>query len=434
MTQTDTHTPGSPTPPWTVLCVDDEPNILAALRRTLRPEGCRVLLAENGEQALQVLQQEVVDVVVSDMRMPGMDGAQLLAQVHTHWPQTTRVLLTGYADTQAAIAAINQGQVYRYISKPWDDTDLRATLSQAAERRRLLVEQTRLQALTLQQNQELARWNADLEAKVQARTVEIEKANDRLRRSFLSSIRQFSHFLEMRSSSLAGHGKRVSDLARQVARQLEWPAEEVQDLFIAGLLHDVGYVAIPEAIMNKPVGKLSPEEMVVYQKHPSYGAQAMLGVEEAQGVAQLIRHHHERHDGTGFPDGLAGHAIPRGARLLSIASTYDDLLHGHVSESKLTPEQAMLVLQRGRGTQFDPELLDVFLQWLVAQRPTERKLLLVDARQLQPGMRLGKDLVSKDGILLLSAGHQLTEDMVRRIRQFAHKEGQELVLSVVPPT
>ena len=113
---------------WSVLCVDDEPSILSALRRVLRAEGCRILTAGSGAEALALLEAEPVDVVVSDMRMPVMDGARLLAEVRARWPGTARVLLTGYADMDATILAINEGQIYRYIHKPWDETELRLTV------------------------------------------------------------------------------------------------------------------------------------------------------------------------------------------------------------------------------------------------------------------------------------------------------------------
>src|SRR5450830_1257800 len=193
--------------PWTVLCVDDEPSILSALRRVLRAEGCRLLTAQGGAEALAILATESVDVVVSDMRMPGMDGAQLLARVREEWPGTARILLTGYADMDATIAAINNGQIYRYIHKPWDEHELRLTVRQTAERQQLERERQRLQDLTLTQNQELQELNVSLEARVAERTAELSVANDRLKRNYLTVIRTFSGLLELRGGVLAAHGR-----------------------------------------------------------------------------------------------------------------------------------------------------------------------------------------------------------------------------------
>lgn len=265
---------------WTVLCVDDEPGILSALKRVLRAEDCKVLQANGGAEALQLLEQHPVDVVVSDMRMPGMDGAALLAEVRKRWPATARILLTGYADMNATIAAINEGQIYRYIHKPWDETELRLTVRQAAEHQLLQRDRDRLQALTASQNEELRVLNTGLEERVQERTAELQKANDQLRRNYLTSIKIFSSMLELRSGVLAGHGKRTAGIARKVANAMDLTSEATQDVFVGGLLHDIGFMALPDSILATPVGKLTLDQMAQYQRHPVLGAQSFMALDE----------------------------------------------------------------------------------------------------------------------------------------------------------
>lgn len=415
---------------WTVLCVDDEPNILAALKRTLRPEGCHLLQASSGTEALALMAHDNVDVVVSDMRMPGMDGASLLAQIRQRWPDTERILLTGYSDMNATVAAINGGQIYRYLHKPWDDLELRIAVRQAAERRALGRERTRLETLTRTQNAELQRLNANLEDRVQARTQELEKANGQLKRNYLTSIKIFSNLMELRQGVGAGHGKRTGDLARRTAVAMGCGADETQDILVAGLLHDVGFMALPDNVLSKPVGRLAPEELKLYKRHPVVGAQAFMALDAHQEVAGYIRAHHERYDGAGFPDGLSGEAVPLGARILAVASSYDDLLRGHLTGGQLTHEEAQTLMQRGRGGQFDPEVLDVFLQTLQVERDKALPAPLLDTRQLQSGMVLSKDLMSKEGMLLLSAGQILTEDMIRRIRRYEVTESAAISVEV----
>ncbi|MCZ8095113.1 MAG: response regulator [Acidovorax sp.] len=421
-------------PAWTVLCVDDEPSILSALKRVLRAEDCKVLQAGSGQEALALLAQEAVDVVVSDMRMPGMDGAALLAQVRARWPATARILLTGYADMNATIAAINEGQIYRYIHKPWDEAELRLTVRQAAEHQQLARERDRLQALTATQNEALITLNTGLEQRVQERTGELRQANDQLRRNYLTSIKIFSNLMELRSGVLAGHGKRCAHLARKVAAAMGLSEEEVQDIFVAGLLHDVGFMAMPDAILSKPVGKLAAPDLVSYQRHASLGAQSFMALDDHQAVATLIRSHHERFDGTGYPEQLQGEQIPLGARILGVVDTFDDLTHGHLTGAALTEAEARTLLQRGRGTQFDPEVIDVFLHITQVEKPKPIRLEPVTPEHLQPGMALGKDLLSKEGVLLLSAGHVLTADMISRIRKYEKTEALNLTLDIrVPP-
>ncbi|GAA4428734.1 HD domain-containing phosphohydrolase [Acidovorax lacteus] len=418
---------------WTVLCVDDEPNILSALKRVLRAEDCRVLQAGGGAEALSVLERETVDVVISDMRMPGMDGAALLAQVRERWPEVARILLTGYADMNATIAAINEGQIYRYIHKPWDETELRVTVRQAVERQRLERERAALQALTASQNEALRELNATLEARVAERTADLRSANEKLQRSYLTSIKIFSSLMELRSGPLAGHGKRTAQLARRVALAMELPPDAVQDVFVASLIHDVGFMALPDSILSKPVGRLTAEELAQYRRHPELGAQAFMALDEHQGVATVIRSHHERFDGSGFPQQLQGADIALGARILAVVDTYDDLLHGHLTGANLTEAEARTLLQRGRGTQFDPEVVDVFLHITQQAKPTQRPLVPTDTESLVPGMVLGKDLVSKEGVLLLSAGHVLSAEMIHRIRRYEKTEGLQIVLDIRLP-
>lgn len=418
---------------WTVLCVDDEPSILSALKRVLRAEDCKVLQAGSGQEALALMEQQAVDVVVSDMRMPGMDGAALLAQVRARWPDTARILLTGYADMKATVTAINEGQIYRYIHKPWDETELRLTVRQAAERRHLARERDQLQALTVTQNEALKALNTGLEQRVQERTSELRQANDQLRRNYLSSIKIFSNLMELRSGVLAGHGKRSAHLARRVANAMGMAEDAVQDVFVAGLLHDVGFMALPDAILSKPVGKLNAQEMAIYQRHPVLGAQSFMALDDHQSVATLIRSHHERFDGTGFPDQLAGADIPLGAHILGVVDTFDDLTHGHLTGAALTEAEARTILQRGRGTQFNPEVIDVFLHITQVEKPKPLQMEAVSPENLKPGMTLGKDLLSKEGVMLLSAGHVLTADMISRIRKYEKTEGLNLALDIRPP-
>lgn len=427
--------PSHPVPPstWSVLCVDDEPNILSALKRALRAEDCRVLQAGGGAEALEILERESIDVVLSDMRMPGMDGAALLAQVRNRWPETARILLTGYADMNATIAAINDGQIYRYIHKPWDENELRLTVRQGAERQQLQRERAQLQAITAHQNAQLKELNTTLEARVEERTTQLSQAHERLKQNYLTSIKIFSSLMELRSGVMAGSGKRVAMLARRIALAMDCSTEDTQDIFVASLLHDLGFMALPDSLLAKPVGKLQGEEMQAYQRHPVLGAQSLMAMEDHQAVAQLIRHHHERFDGGGFPDKLAGTDIPLGARIIAVVDTYDDLTHGHLTGTALNDAEAKTIIQRARGVQFDPEVVDIFLHVTQVEKPKTTTLELVPSDNLQPGMVLGKDLLSKEGVLLLSAGHVLTAEMISRIRRYAATERLELSLDIRVP-
>ncbi len=263
----------------TLLLVDDEPGILSALRRLLRKSGYVIHTAESGKAGLEILEQHPVDLVISDMRMPEMDGARFLEQVRARWPETTRLLLTGYSDVTSTIDAINRGEIYRYIAKPWNDDDLLLIVRDALERQRLTRENARLLTLTQAQNEELKDLNANLEDKVRQRTAEIEQinaflnlANDRLKQNFLISIKMFTGLIELRAGPMAGHSRRVADLARRLAKHIGIEPKDQQDIFFAGLLHDIGKIGLPDALLNRPVSRMTGEDLVQYRKHPATGA------------------------------------------------------------------------------------------------------------------------------------------------------------------
>jgi len=418
---------------WTMLCVDDEPSILSSLKRLLRATGHRVLTAEGGAQALEILENESVDLIVSDMRMPFMDGAQLLEQVRARWPHVVRLLLTGYADVTSTIAAINRGQIQRYITKPWNDDEILLIVRETFERLGLLEDKRRLEALTQRQNDELKALNASLEAKVDERTAELSVANDRLKKNYLTSIKAFSNLLEQRGAQLVGHARRVADVARRMGANLGLDETEARDVFIAGLLHDIGQIGLPDTILAKPVPRMTPEELASYRLHPIRGEQILMALDDMSNVAALIRSHHERFDGSGFPDGMSGPAIPLGARILALAETYDDLQTGHLGANGLSAEHARVVIQRGRGNQFDPEVLDAFMKlFLKAPKPAAPKPLLLGTPLLKPGMVLARDFMSDEGVLLLAADHVLTVDLIARLRGLEKRLDRELVFSIKP--
>ncbi len=268
--RTDDSTPHVPlsaatladTPP-TLLFVDDEPSILSSLQRLFRPKGYKILTAESGDAGLAILDAQPVDLVISDMRMPKMDGAQFLEKVREKTPETMRLLLTGYADVTSTINAINKGEIYRHISKPWDDNDIVLIVKKALEHKALRAENQRLLVLTQQQNDELKDLNSGLEKRVQERTAEIEQinsflnlANGKLKQNFLVSIKVFSGLIELREGAVAGHARRVADMARRIASRMTLPTQVQQDVFVAALLHDIGKIGFSDELLSKQVSKL----------------------------------------------------------------------------------------------------------------------------------------------------------------------------------
>jgi len=422
----------------TLLLVDDEPNILSSLRRLFKAHGYGVLTAGGGAEGLEVLARDKVDLIISDMRMPEMDGARFLEQARARWPEVARILLTGYADIGSTIAAINRGEIYRYIAKPWDDNEILLTVREALEHRRLKSENERLLALSQRQNEELKDLNAGLEQKVAARTAElkqaltfIEQAHVDLKKGFLTSVRMFSTLIELRGGKLlAGHSRRVADHGRSVAQRLGLDEATVQNVLLAGLMHDVGKVGLPDELLTKPFNSLAAEARAQVMKHVLVGQNVMLAIDQLKDAALLVRHHHECFDGSGYPDGLAGIAIPIGSRILAAVNDYDALQIGTLAQSALKSDAAQSFIVENRGKRYDPAVVDVFVGILAEKGPAAAVEIPLRPHQLKPGMKVARDLVHRDGYLLLSREHVLDAIIIKQLREMEEADGQSLPLYI----
>lgn len=430
-------TPAPAAPPARILCVDDEPSILSALKRVFRPQGYTMFTATSGKEALALLENEPVDLIISDMRMPEMDGAQLLEKVFIGWPDTKRILLTGYADATATIAAINRGKIWRYVAKPWNDDEIILTVQQALAHRQLMHENARLTQLTQQQNEELKVLNAGLEEKVAQRTAQLaealkslETAHGQLRQSFLATVQLFSGLVELRGGKLAGHSRRVADNARRLAEQMGLSDADQQDVFLAALLHDIGKLGLPDNLLNSPFNALTAQGKNEVMRHPIKGQQVLMAVEQLATAAKIIRHHHECLDGSGYPDRLVGLEIPLGARILCVANDYDALQIGALTLQAHTPIDALQYIQKERGRRYDPEVVTAFIAMLTEGDARHAKELVLPVAQLKAGMVLTRDLVHKDGYTLLPRGRALNTDVIGRLAALEQAEGQALTLHI----
>lgn len=428
----------------TLLLVDDEDNILNSLRRVLRNEPYRLLTAGSGEAALALLEQQPVDLVISDARMPGMDGATLLAEVQQRWPQCLRILLTGYADITTTVKAINEGQIYRYISKPWDDDELRLIIRQALAFQHSERERLRLEALTREQNERLQELNATLDQRVRDRTAELEQTADmldlayaELRKSYVTATEVFANLVGQRLSKERQTNTQVIALVKAYAEHHRLDERSSNDLAMAAALYNIGKLTWDDQLLGRPSDTLYKEERARYRQYPVVGENLLMTLEPVQDAGRLIRHHQERWDGNGFPDRLEGVAIPFGARLLKLAVDFIELQRGLVLERRLNRDEALLLIKKYAGRLYDPELCDAFIELCTSLAPdlvlADASILAVDTRRLEPGMLLARNLHAENGMLLLNEGKPLTRALIHKLIAFEASEGGRYTLFVRKP-
>jgi putative nucleotidyltransferase with HDIG domain len=345
-----------------VLFVDDEVNILKALARLFRSEPIDVHCATSAQEAYRILEREPIQVVVSDQRMPGTSGTQILSRVRKDHPEIVRMMLTGYTEIDVAVEAINQGEIFRLITKPWNDEELKATVRQALETHRLRGELRRLNDITCEQNRMLQEMNYTLELKVSERTKEVKQKHAELRFAYVSTVRALAEAIDAKDPYTRGHSERVGVYASRIARVLDCDHEFIERIYLAGLLHDIGKIGIPDAIITKP-DRLTPEEYDQIKRHPEIGARILEPVRFLADVVPCVRHHHEWYDGSshGYPDRLKADQIPFPSRIILVADTAEAMTSDRPYRKALPVDRVIDELRLFSGTQFDPLAVDAFL-------------------------------------------------------------------------
>ena len=270
-----------------VLFVDDEANILKAVRRLFKGEPFEVHTAGSGPAAIEFLSGTPVQLIVSDQRMPGMSGVDLLARVREQWPDVVRIMITGNTEMKVAVEAINRGEIYRMLTKPWTDEEMRTTVKEALNLYSLKSEIKRLDLLTREQNGKLHDLNKNLEKKVIERTREIWQKNLELSLAYMNTIKALAGAIDAKDTYTGGHSARVGMYAGMIARRMGMAEDRVRRVYIAGILHDVGKIGIREGVLLKP-GRLTREEYEEMKRHPILSAQILRPVPWLQDVTPAI--------------------------------------------------------------------------------------------------------------------------------------------------
>ena len=408
MTAEETASPAAPK----ILIVDDEEIVLVALRETLVRAGYQVSTANDPIPALEMLQNEEFGVIISDQQMPSMKGLDFLTKAKQIQPDASRMLITAVLSLDTVIEAINRGEIYRFIIKPWLREELLVTVQNAVQRYELLCRNSVLQATTLAMNEKLTLLNKQLEAQV-ARVAEqneqLSRLNEALEQNLSRSVELCIQTMQTFYPTLGNQARRAYEVCRSMGEVLNLRPDEKQILEIAAWLHDIGLIGVPRQLIKKwqtePV-ELDDAERSLIEHHPVLGEELAGFVHHLEGVGALIRSHHERFDGLGYPDKLSGENIPWLARLLAVAVSY--------AESNFEPEEAVQAIRLASGTAFDAEAVRVFIRAIPrATVPKKEREILIS--ELAPGMILAKGIYTANGLLLIPEGQQLSEPYIDKL-------------------
>ncbi len=313
----------------TILLVDDEVNNLQLLRRTLRHDY-NIMTASNGKEALEIVEHhgKEISLIVSDQKMPEMQGTEFLKQVSDEYPDIIKILLTGHLDVDAIVDSINDCHLYQYIVKPFDPEVLKLTIDGGIQKYNLLNNKT----LILKDLREL----------------------------FYKTIKLIAAALDAKDPYTHGHSMRVTMYSMILAKKLNLDDTMLEEIETAGLLHDIGKIGIPQSILCKP-GKLTDEEFEVMKSHPEQGEKMLKDIKKLTLISNWLRTHHEKWDGSGYPNGLKGEEIPLSGRIIALADTYDAMTSDRPYRKALSHEIAIDEIKRCAGTQFDPVLAQLFV-------------------------------------------------------------------------
>ncbi|MCP4744603.1 MAG: response regulator [Desulfobacteraceae bacterium] len=439
----------------TLLLVDDEKAITRSLQRLFRRQGYTIVTAESGKEGLEKLQEltHPVSLIISDQRMPEMNGAQFLEKAKDLFPDAIRYLLTGYSDVGAVIQAVNKGEIHRYLTKPWNDDDLLLHVRQSLEHYELVMENKRLTSLTIQQNKSLAELNGNLEKKVQERTKEVyernkalQTINSMLENSFKDSIKLLVSMVEMLNPGLGKCMRKVASLARQTAQTMKQSAKDLDTIEMAGMIHDIGLLGVPEDIWCKDVKQMTDEQFQIYSEHPIIASIILENIEKMANVGELVLYHHEHVNGTGFPNGLRGNQIPLGSKILLAVSDYCNITETwprdmqklmNMVRRKFEPEvwKSMAIddgpepiienaaeqkLFQGAKRKYDIEVVSALLR-TVKKNNNIPITYTMELSSLAAGMTLMQDLRLNDGRLLLTKGSVLKPASVQSIQSIGER-------------
>jgi len=422
-----------------LLIVDDEQEVLNSLNRALRKEF-ELFLFTDPTKALEFYQDKPIPLVLSDMRMPTMDGATLLGHISEINPSSKRFLLTGHADINLTVAAVNEGKISHYFAKPWDNYELVTELKDAFAAYMTGMKSKKLLRINKEKSAKLALLNSSMELEINKSKQKLAlvsskeaKNFERLKQTFNTFVGIYANSISLHTQETTRHNYRIASHARYLAEQQKCDRLLCFQIYIAGLLYEAGKFSLPQTLLAQPYEKLTHQEQTQFNCFYTTGAKLLSDVDELSFVVELIKHIPERYNGTGFPEHLSGDEIPLGSRIISLVTGFDDLVIGRQSICPLPVSEAKERLEKLSGSLYDPNLVKEYLDILSEFPSSHQDGLLefpIDLVNLRVGLVLSQDIVNTAQHVLITKGTELSQHHIDKITDIANVHNERFSIFI----
>jgi response regulator RpfG family c-di-GMP phosphodiesterase len=411
-----------------VLCVDDDEIVLRSLARLLKNNSLTSLTCSEPDKAVDLIFKHQFALIISDMRMPGMNGAEFLEKAHELTPDTQRILLTGFADIDTTLAAVNQGQINGYIQKPWQNDLLLQSIKNSIEKYQLTVQNHELQIKVNKQNEELKELNCNLEQQVEKRTRQIkhvlkqlQEANEHEKYEHKSTVELLYNFINANPYLDGNKAQNIANTCTQIATVLKLPQKVINLAPLGGYLAQIGLLAMDPALYKTPPNKLTEQQRKTFFTHPSTAQLMLMPATHLHDVSEAIYYQFERYNGNGIPKGLAGKEIPIGAMMVNVARDYWDAFEqAPYNSDKEKHQHAIEVIKLYSGTFYHPKIAAALVAChnkINEKQNSAGSIQICNAQELQENTTLARALLSHAGIMLLPKGHVFTRKSIEKLQQ-----------------
>lgn len=414
---------------FNIVIVDDEQDVLNALRRVFRNPRYKVHTYDSAGSALEALKELNADLIISDMRMPNMDGAEFLKHAKNMRPMTPRILLTGQADKEDTVRAINEGEIYAYVSKPWDNEQFISLANEALSRRSRDIKKNRALHTLKKMHEDVSERKADIEQQlVQTSTLSAQALDD----AYTLIGESFLNLLDMKQPGQRALAHQLEEVVDKLALKLSVSDEDRHLLKLSARLHGIGKIGVPDSVLAKPFLKMSPQEQEAFKAYPANSACTIIAIETFSACSELLFKQKERADGSGFPMGLGKDDLGLLNFIFNAALEYCEKRYSPVVVP-LSHEQAVQKLKE------TPLAYDANVLKALAGLDTERKLssgsenktIVLPLHSLEPGMVVKEDIIGDRDMLLLRAGSVVTESLIVKLSNMQKQMGEQIAVSVI---